>query len=115
MMLAKFSGMPIRTQISSVTMPANNKRHQRQQHIAEPPQNDPKQNRDRNERVKPRFEECPDDRAARFKDRNRTAGGVWINGKDRARERPQYFCVVGIAFWRNFNASAPVAAPPTAV
>ena len=67
MMFAKFSGMPIKTQISSVTIPASKKWNQSQQNIAEASQNDPQQDGDRDERVESRFEERAHNGSARFK------------------------------------------------
>ena len=89
-------------------------RDERQQHIAEPPQNDPQQDGNRDQRVESGLQECPDDGPARFKDGNRPAGCIRIDGEHGARERPQHLGVVGIAFRGDFDACAPVRRDPLA-
>ena len=100
MMLAKFSGMPISTQISSVTRPASSsgtsvsstspkRRSTIHSRIAIDDQ-----------RVDAGLDEGRDHGVAGLQDRDRAADRVRVDGQHGAREIAQHLGVVGIAFRR---------------
>jgi len=73
MMLAKFSGSSISTQISSGTAPATSRGTQGEQHVGDPAQRHPEQQRNRQQRPATGLDEGLNHGVAGFEDRDRPA------------------------------------------
>ena len=89
-------------------------RHQRQQHVAEPAQRDPQQDRDRDQRAGAGLDEGADDRAARLEDRDRPAD----RGRARRAARRARNCAAPCCRWiaarRDLDTRLPVRRHPLA-
>ena len=110
MMLAKLSGRSIATADFQRDDAGDEQRNERQQDVADPPQRDPQEHGDRQQRIGARLDESGDDGGARLQDRDRPLGRVRRDRLHGVGEGAQNRIVVLIAGRRDHDAGVAIRA-----